>query len=242
MTPRPATLAMRRPDFLVRAAIVALTLGTAYIHATLGGLLFLLNAAGYLVLAGAMVLPLPILIRHRTVVRLALIGFAAATIGGWLVDGPRFSLAYLAKGIEVLLIGLLIVELLRTPAGRRPLAALCLTLVAVVVAACGGGAAVSATAPPGAGVTVDAKDKAFSTTTLTVPAGTPFQLFFRNLDGQPHNVAFYTDRSASSPVFVGDTITNAATTYDVPALAAGTYFFRCDVHPDMSGTAVARNG
>jgi len=24
-------------------------------------------------------------------------------------------------------------------------------------------------------------------------------------------------------------------TYDVPALAPGSYFFRCDVHPDMAG-------
>jgi hypothetical protein len=31
-------------------------------------------------------------------------------------------------------------------------------------------------------------------------------------------------------------------TYDVPALPAGTYSFRCDVHPDMSGElAVGRH-
>jgi hypothetical protein len=28
-------------------------------------------------------------------------------------------------------------------------------------------------------------------------------------------------------------------TYDVPALEAGSWFFRCDVHPDMKGTFVA---
>jgi plastocyanin len=29
-------------------------------------------------------------------------------------------------------------------------------------------------------------------------------------------------------------------TYGVPALAPGTYFFRCDVHPAMSGELVVR--
>jgi plastocyanin len=27
--------------------------------------------------------------------------------------------------------------------------------------------------------------------------------------------------------------------YDVPALDPGTYFFRCDVHPQMNGTLEA---
>ena len=39
----------------LRVAIVSLTLATAYIHFTLGSLLFLANAAGYAVLAVAMV-------------------------------------------------------------------------------------------------------------------------------------------------------------------------------------------
>ena len=37
-------------------AIVGLTLATAYIHSTLGGLLFTLNALGYLGLAGLIVI------------------------------------------------------------------------------------------------------------------------------------------------------------------------------------------
>jgi plastocyanin len=30
------------------------------------------------------------------------------------------------------------------------------------------------------------------------------------------------------------------TTYDIPALKPGTYYFHCDVHPTMNGTATVR--
>lgn len=114
------------------------------------------------------------------------------------------------------------------------------TAVLVAIAACsGGGAAASARAPAEADASIDAKDNAFSPTELALPAGEPSQLFFRNLDGVPHNVAVYTDATATTAVFVGEIITNAATTYELPAMEAGEYFFRCDVHPEMTGTAVA---
>lgn len=94
---------------LLRAAIVGLTLATAAIHASLGGTMFMVNALGYTAFAIAMVLPGPFR-RIRWLVRYGLIGFAAATIAGWLAFGARFDLAYLDKGIEVALIGLLMVE------------------------------------------------------------------------------------------------------------------------------------
>jgi uncharacterized integral membrane protein len=93
----------------LRVMIVALTLATAAIHVTLGGTLFLMNAIGYTVLALAMVLPGPVA-RLRWLIRYALIGFTFATIVGWLMFGARFDLAYLDKGIEVALIGLLLIE------------------------------------------------------------------------------------------------------------------------------------
>jgi hypothetical protein len=90
----------RTAPVVLRLLIVALTLGTAWIHAQLGGLLFTLNAIGYTTLAVAMLLPGPVE-RIRWLVRLALIGFALATIGGWVMFGARFPLAYLDKAIEV---------------------------------------------------------------------------------------------------------------------------------------------
>jgi hypothetical protein len=96
--------------FLLRVVIVALTVATAAIHASLGGLLFTLNAIGYAALATLMVLPGPIG-QVRWLVRVALLGFAAATIGGWIVFGARFPLAYVDKGIEVVLVAFLAFEI-----------------------------------------------------------------------------------------------------------------------------------
>jgi hypothetical protein len=100
-------------DALLRIAIVGLTLGTAYIHSTLGGLLFTLNALGYLTFAVAMVVPLGIASRFRWIIRIALAGYAVTTIVGWVIDGPDITIAYVAKAIEVALIALLLVDFVR---------------------------------------------------------------------------------------------------------------------------------
>src|SRR3990172_4562777 len=94
---------------ILQLSVVGLTLATAAIHASLGGLLFTLNAVGYASFAIALVLPGTIG-RYRWLVRLALLGFTAATIGGWLLFGARFPLAYLDKAIEVALIVFVSVE------------------------------------------------------------------------------------------------------------------------------------
>ncbi len=102
---------------VLRVAIVALTLSTAYIHYTLGGLMFLMNAVGYLVLAAAMVAPVAIASKYRWLIRAALIVFALLTIGGWMIFGARIFVGYLDKGIELVLIALLFVEMMRYDGG-----------------------------------------------------------------------------------------------------------------------------
>jgi plastocyanin len=111
---------------------------------------------------------------------------------------------------------------------------------ATALAACsGGGSAASVTPPPDADASITAKANAFEPRDVEVPAGQAFELFFKNLDGQPHNVAIYQDNTASQALFVGENVTDGVVTYEVPALAAGSWFFRCDVHPDMQGTVDA---
>jgi hypothetical protein len=113
MFARTETRALRATDVVLRLAIVGLALATGYIHSTLGGLLFTLNAVGYLVAAIAMIVPLALAIRFRWVVRLGLVGYAATTILGWAIQGPFYSTAYIAKGIEVALIVLVLVDFAR---------------------------------------------------------------------------------------------------------------------------------
>lgn len=102
----------RWTTLLLRTAIVSLTLATAAIHWSLGGLLFTLNALGYLALAVAMILPGPFG-RFRGLVRLGLIGFTSATIVGWYLFGARFDLAYVAKAIELVLVAIVAIDLWR---------------------------------------------------------------------------------------------------------------------------------
>src|ERR1051326_497880 len=70
--------------------------------------LYILNAAGYLVLI--MLLYLPVLHPFQRIIRWMLILFTLATILGWLAIGARDILAYLTLGIEVPLIALLLLE------------------------------------------------------------------------------------------------------------------------------------
>jgi len=110
---------------VLTAAIVSLTLATAYIHSTLGGMLFALNALGYVALAAAIIVAafvtLPLVVRFSWLPRIALFAFALATILGWVVMGPRYDMAYLAKAIEVGLLGLLVVDSFRVYGGPGPM-------------------------------------------------------------------------------------------------------------------------
>jgi plastocyanin len=92
-------------------------------------------------------------------------------------------------------------------------------------------------------VTLVAQNIKFDKSTITATAGLDVTVTLDNRDaGVLHNVAFYTNRGATSKIFGGPLITGPATdTFTFQAPGAGSYFFRCDVHPDtMTGTFAVR--
>ena len=114
---RWATLALTIP-------IVELALTTGYIHLTLGGPLFTLNAVGYGVLATAYAVGASanggLIGRLAWLPRLGLFGYTLTTIGAYLVIGPYFTLGWVAKAVEVALLTLIAADLARaygSPAG-----------------------------------------------------------------------------------------------------------------------------
>ncbi len=104
-------------ELALRAAVAALTVATAAIHFSLGSLLFTMNGLAYAILAVALVAPIGLGIRFRWLVRLALLGFTTMTIAGWVAFGARYDVAYLDKGIELLLISLLLADIRRADGG-----------------------------------------------------------------------------------------------------------------------------
>jgi plastocyanin len=124
---------------------------------------------------------------------------------------------------------------------KRLILGLGLLVLVAITAACSPTAGAPASAgpvDPNAPVIV-AQNNVFSPATLAVKADKAFSLTLDNKDGAPHNVAIYKDSSAAEQVSIGEIVTSASATQQVPALAKGQHFFRCDVHHEMTGTIVA---
>ena len=125
---------------------------------------------------------------------------------------------------------------------KRLVLTLGLVAAAALATACGGTSAVQPvpSGPVADGPTIVAKDMKFTTSSVEVKAGSNVTIHFANQDSAPHNVAIYTDKSLSTKVSIGEIVTAAKADQVVPALQPGSYFFRCDIHPDMTGTIVAK--
>lgn len=107
-------LARNPVELALLAAIVVLTLSTAYIHYWVGGTILMLNAAGYLGLTVLVVASALVFRRALPLVLAALAAYAAVTIVSYLVMGPYLFQGWLAKAIEIALIGTIGVQLWRT--------------------------------------------------------------------------------------------------------------------------------
>ena len=113
---RPGAPPSRVAAGVMLLVILELTLATALIHLSLGGVLFTLNGLGYLGLAAAylaaVLIPVPLVRRYSWLPRVGLAAYAAVTIVAYLVIGPYFTLGWITKGIELAIIGLVTVDLL----------------------------------------------------------------------------------------------------------------------------------
>jgi plastocyanin len=128
---------------------------------------------------------------------------------------------------------------------NRLLAGLGVAILAVFVAACSSAGSAAPSGPPASvdpnALQVSAKDVKFSTAQLTAPADEPFTMVFDNQEAVPHNVAIYRDDTLAEKLFGQDPFGGPRTeTYSVPALAAGSYVFICDLHREMKGTLTAQ--
>jgi cytochrome c oxidase subunit 2 len=78
---------------------------------------------------------------------------------------------------------------------------------------------------------------AFDKQCLVAPANKPVKVTFTNGGGQPHNFAVSKSSNDQTPIATsGPFITSGSQTANVPPLAAGQYYFYCQVHPVMNGT------
>jgi plastocyanin len=90
----------------------------------------------------------------------------------------------------------------------------------------------------GAANSVSAEGFQFNTDELVLSAGEETELEFSNADSAQHNISIYQEEGGEN-LFEGEVIgAGAETTYAVPSLDKGEYYFQCDLHPEMSGTVV----
>ena len=93
---------------------------------------------------------------------------------------------------------------------------------------------------------IAAKDIAYDKDCLSGPVNRPFEIEFDNQEPIPHNVAFFEGNDASAPRILPESETPVfpgpqKTTYQLPALKAGSYFFHCDAHQGMTGKLNVRS-
>jgi cytochrome c oxidase subunit 2 len=94
---------------------------------------------------------------------------------------------------------------------------------------------------------IAAKDVSFNKDCLAGPVNREFEITFENQEAVPHNVVFFEGQDANTPPILPASETPLfsgpqETTYNLPALKAGSYFFYCQAHPTaMQGKLQVRS-
>ena len=132
------------------------------------------------------------------------------------------------------------------PAASPTMGAMASPTVAAKASPTGTPALMATTAPGAQTVEIAAVPRIrFDKDTITVKAGSQVTLKFTNkASGVPHNWSAYTDSTASKPIPGANTEVctgpcEKEITFTAPE-QPGDYFFRCDVHPSMTGTLVVQ--
>src|SRR4051795_13236364 len=90
-----------RVDVALRVGVAALAVANGYIHSQLAGLMFTLNAIGFVVLAFALIAPVWPAPQVRWLTRLGVAGYAAATAFGWVLFGARYDMGYISFALDI---------------------------------------------------------------------------------------------------------------------------------------------
>jgi hypothetical protein len=101
--------------------IILLTLVTAAIHISLlfPDVVFILNGLGFLSLAAAYFLPIPLFAQRRKWIAWAYMGYTLVTILLWVAIGERSTLGFATKIIEIALLISLWMDYRRGSFGNR---------------------------------------------------------------------------------------------------------------------------
>lgn len=191
---------------------------------------------------------LPVLI---PVGALAFILFLALVMSQVLLNVPNAIAVAVATFTAINLLIAFSVLALKPKAGRATMAMV--GAIAAVPLVLGGAAAAGVVPLPeeeehgagseGATVTIAANGLQFDKDELAIPADTEFTLVFNNQEAQPHNVAILEAQGSSNALFRGAIVTGPTESEEtVDPIAAGEYYFQCDVHPNMNGTITAAEG
>ncbi|MBV8982657.1 MAG: cupredoxin domain-containing protein [Acidimicrobiia bacterium] len=90
-------------------------------------------------------------------------------------------------------------------------------------------------------VTVVAQNISFVQKHLNFEAGAVTTVTFKNDDKVPHNMDFTVDQQGTQTFYKQDPLPGPiSSTYQFTAPKAGTYYYHCDVHPNMTGSVTIK--